>query len=592
MKNMQVKTKMMFLIGLVLMILVISTVITIVSLEDINVMSQEKIEAKIRTDYDVNIKEHVEIAISLINAVYTQYQAGTYTLEEAKKLAADQIRELKYGENGYFWIDTYDGTNVVLLGKDTEGTNRYNLQDANGFYLIQAIIKAGMQPDGGYTDYMFPKAGETVALPKRGYSKAFEPFEWVVGTGNYTDYIDVDVAAIKAEYRAYVIQKVILYIIIAFIFFVAVAIVGSMISFNVINALKKIKHNIKLIAGGNLVEKVPDEMLKRKDDFGVLGNSMEDMRVKMHTLIGNVKEESNNITEVVRGINGNVNQLNNDIEDVSATTEQLAAGMEETAASAQEISAMSHEIEGATKNIASRAQDGANQAVQIHDRAEKTKISTRENKEKTTKVHAEICESLTKALEDAKIVNEIEALAESIMGITNQTNLLALNASIEAARAGEAGKGFAVVATEIRNLAEQSKNTVIHIQDVTKSVIESVKNLTKDSTRLLDFVSKDMVTSYDMLDHLADSYNEDASYVNILVTDFSATSEQLLAAVEGVMEAIKEVSVAANEGAAGTSNIAEKTVAVSSKSSEVIEISKAAEDISLKLKSNIEKFLV
>lgn len=63
------------------------------------------------------------------------------------------------------------------------------------------------------------------------------------------------------------------------------------------------------------------------------------------------------------------------------------------------------------------------------------------------------------------------------MEITGQTNLLALNASIEAARAGEAGKGFAVVADEIRVLAEQSKAAVVHIQDVTKNVVESVTNL-------------------------------------------------------------------------------------------------------------------
>jgi methyl-accepting chemotaxis protein len=365
-----------------------------------------------------------------------------------------------------------------------------------------------------------------------------------------------------------------------------------MISANIVNALNKIIKNISQIAKGNLKEEISRDMINRKDDFGELSRSMENMRIQIRNLIIKVKYESDNISEVVLGINSNVNQLNIDIEEVSATTQQLAAGMEETAASADEISAMSHEIEEATKNIAVRAQDGANQATQIHNRAEKTKVETKDNKDKTSKIHQEICDSLTKALEDAKIVNEIEALAESIMSITNQTNLLALNASIEAARAGEAGKGFAVVAIEIRNLAEQSKNTVIHIQNVTKSVMESVQNLTKDSTRLLDFVSNDMASNYDMLENLADSYNEDASYVNVLVLDFSASSQELLASVEGVIDAIKEVSVTANEGANGTTNIAEKTVTISGKSADVIEIAKSAEDISHQLKTNIEEFTI
>ena len=41
-----------------------------------------------------------------------------------KKVAADEVREMRYGDSGYFWVDESDGTNVVLLGSDTEGTNR------------------------------------------------------------------------------------------------------------------------------------------------------------------------------------------------------------------------------------------------------------------------------------------------------------------------------------------------------------------------------------------------------------------------------------------------------------------------------------
>lgn len=104
-------------------------------------------------------------------------------------------------------------------------------------------------------------------------------------------------------------------------------------------------------------------------------------------------------------------------------------------------------------------------------------------------VHMEIEKSLKRALEDAKVVEQIQVLSSSIMEITAQTNLLALNASIEAARAGEAGRGFAVVAGEIGNLAVQSRQTVEKIQEVTKSVTGAVGNLTKDAEKLLDYVA-------------------------------------------------------------------------------------------------------
>ena len=156
------------------------------------------------------------------------------------------------------------------------------------------------------------------------------------------------------------------------------------------------------------------------------------------------------------------------------------------------------------------------------------KDTTQKKYEHTHEIHEDISDHLTKALEDIKIVDQIGILAESIMGITAQTNLLALNASIEAARAGEAGKGFAVVAEQIRVLAEQSKETVSNIQEVTQSVVGAVDNLAGDSARLLEFVGTDVVQNLEDFSQMADSYNDDAQKVDELVTDFRPLQKNCL----------------------------------------------------------------
>ena len=592
MNNIKVRTKLIIVMVIALIALALCSMVSSTSLSGLGNNALDIIESDMRSSYDEQIKAEVDSVISLCQSIYNQYEKGDYTLDEAKKLAADQIRDLRYGNNGYFWVDTYDGTNVVLLGNDTEGTNRMDAVDTNGFAYIQAIISAGKQEDGGFTDYVFPKEGETESSPKRAYSKAFEPFGWVLGTGNYTDDIDDEVLGVKNEFSSYASNSRMQIIGIAVAMEVILILVLTMITVSIVKPLKKSLTHINEMAQGDFSKEFEQNLLKRKDDFGQLADSLEKMRSEMNELIGEVKSEALEITGMVQEIDTSLQALDDQIENVSATTEELAAGMEETAASSEEMNAMSHEIESAAKSIAERSQDGATEADEIRDRAVKIKKDTDENDRRTRSIHEEINESLTKALEDIKVVDQINVLAKSIMDITGQTNLLALNASIEAARAGEAGKGFAVVADEIRVLAEQSKAAVSHIQEVTGNVTAAVENLANDAERLLEFVGNDVVESLGGFAEMANSYNSDAANVDSLVTDFSASSEQLLASINGVMDAISDVSKTATEGATGTTDIAEKVGIVVQEAEAIKQKAETTYRSAEKLQKNVERFIV
>jgi methyl-accepting chemotaxis protein len=256
------------------------------------------------------------------------------------------------------------------------------------------------------------------------------------------------------------------------------------------------------------------------------------------------------------------------------------------------MSTTSREIEIATKTIAEKSQEGALQVIEISKRAESTRTEVRTSQEKAKQIGSEIEEKLQKALEQSKVISQISVLSDAIMSITAQTNLLALNASIEAARAGEAGKGFAVVANEIRNLADQSKNAVNKIQKVTGEVTEAVSNLSESARALLEYVSKDMATNFQKFLEVVDSYNEDTMYMDNLITDFSATSEELLASIENVIIAVNDVAHAATEGAIGTGDIAEKIANITDKSAEVTKQVEVSRDCSEKLHEEIANFKI
>jgi methyl-accepting chemotaxis protein len=143
----------------------------------------EEIESAVALDR--LIKSEVETAVSMLQAIYLKHEKGDMSLIEAKKLAADLLRELRYGSEGYFWADTTEGVNVVLYGrKDVEGKNRLEAKDRYGTFYIKEFL-AKSKAGGGYVEYWFPKKGVSIAQSKRSYVLLFKLFGWVVGSGYY-----------------------------------------------------------------------------------------------------------------------------------------------------------------------------------------------------------------------------------------------------------------------------------------------------------------------------------------------------------------------------------------------------------------------
>jgi methyl-accepting chemotaxis protein len=156
-----------------------------------------ELERLLRQDFDRNARLEVESAISMLKGVADQAAKEGVPLEEAKQRGAGLLRQLRYDKDGYFWADTFEGVNVVLLGRADEGKPRRDKADAQGNRFVEAFLEHG-RAGGGYTDYHFVRKEGGPQLPKRAYTLAFEPFGWVVGTGNYTDDIDAAVAAERA----------------------------------------------------------------------------------------------------------------------------------------------------------------------------------------------------------------------------------------------------------------------------------------------------------------------------------------------------------------------------------------------------------
>ena len=412
---------------------------------------------------------------------------------------------------------------------------------------------------GGFSEWWFPKKDQTEALPKRGYSMYFEPFDWVLGTGNYIDDINAILEAETEHFNdlsrrnaaiiyACLVLSNIFAIILSFI-------VGKRISKPIVQVTDVLNKTSKydLTEDGNL-----EPIIKKyKDETGIMAEALKNLREALRNIVNNIRSVSDVIHSNAVSVSQVANDLNMQASESSAIIQELSAGMEETSASAEQMSSASNLIEASIDNIMSKTDAGATKAADIDVRAKSIKENFVKSEHTTRQLYSTTKVMVEKAIENAQIANEINVLTQAILGIADQTNLLALNASIEAARAGEAGRGFAVVAGEIKQLADQSASMAGKIQETTNAVIDSVKELADASGTLLNFMETQVNSDYDYMLKTSEQYAQDAEFVSGLVSDLSTTSEELTTSVKDIIKAIKDISTTVTEGAEGTYNMAE-----------------------------------
>ncbi|MDT8299500.1 MAG: methyl-accepting chemotaxis protein, partial [Spirochaetaceae bacterium] len=149
---------------------------------------------------ELRLRHLVEGSISILNDYHQRELAGELSREAAQRLAADSIREIRYGTDGYFWMDDSDYINIILPPNTAvEGTSRYELLDVTGQYIVRDMVDGAMAEGSFSYEYYFPKPGEEEPSPKMGFVQYFEPWGWILGTGEYIDNIDDDLAIYEEE---------------------------------------------------------------------------------------------------------------------------------------------------------------------------------------------------------------------------------------------------------------------------------------------------------------------------------------------------------------------------------------------------------
>ena len=542
--------------------------------------------------YKTEIKSQVQSTIAVLQSEYDKAQAGKKTEAQAKEDAKEIIRIMRYrdDQSGYFWIDDTDYILIMHpVLSEQEGNNRYELKDQDGVMIIQSIMKVCQSADkGGYNQFSFTKADGVTVAPKIAYSEIFEPWGWVVSTGNYVDDMQAGMDAVQAEIEDHT-NSLFLRIDVVFIVIIVVALVVAFLyGTQVVKPLKEIQEFARHLAEGNLTWEVH---VKAKNEIGLTGELLGAARRSTRKLLQDITEVANGVSGAINNFDSAFNNMKAAIDETSTAVSSIADNVNEQASSTDnatgEVSIMAERIERADDEI-KVLDDNAKDMKRLSEQS----MNTLNN---LIKVNDSARENITAMANQTEATNQavqqIEMALNLINEIAEQTNLLALNASIEAARAGESGKGFAVVADEIGKLANQSSSSVEEIRRVIEELVTNTSKsvqIMKEMNQSVDVQVSSLSETHDIFKKL---YHELDNCVNAVQNIDAMTGE-----IENQRTNVTHSLDILNNLAQDNASVAQETSAMTEELSRIVDGSNQIvlelEDKVQALLMDIEKFIV
>lgn len=302
---------------------------------------------------------------------------------------------------------------------------------------------------------------------------------------------------------------------------------------------------LKQFASGDFSENTVVETTipkEYKNETEQISKATVEVKQQIREIILNTKQEAEDIGAIAEGTSATMTTLNRDICDITDSADFVMKQVVNASKLAEGIRNNGQKLGTAIENVTEKAGEAAGQSSDITERAGKHYKTANQSAKEAVLLYQETKTDLEQAIEDSQKVGEINALTEEILAISSQTNLLALNASIEASRAGEAGRGFAVVADEIRELADNSRQAVDKIRQVTEGVVKNVAFLSESSGKLLSFMSDKVMEDYQGMTELAQMYEKDAAFYSRISADLGTASKEMHADMTEINESIATIT--------------------------------------------------
>lgn len=452
-------------------------------------------------------------------------QRSGYIIADLKQsFIMDALAEVDFGKGSYTALITSDHREIMNAAETTD------FSFVNQKFFEEAILSE--------------ESSQAKYVPLEGKSYLFLSTKLGVGDTILCTLIPESVILSQVSgVRTVTAAIVVIAILIAIL-------VATFISAGISRALHQTNVALQKVSEGDLTTRLK---IGRKDEFGILGESINHMIQSMRELIFKMTGASATVLASSQAVAETSELLFSATKDISNTVSDIEQGISQQAQDAQscliQMSNLADQINGVhdstdiMEHIAIRTKNILDRSMEVvNDLGVKAKG--------TSAVTQSVIQDITYLEKESNTISDIIG---TINQIADQTNLLSLNASIEAARAGEAGKGFAVVASEIRKLAEQSAqaanriNTIIsHIEEQTRKTVSTARQA-EDIVASQEVALSDTIKMFGEVNEHVENLTNNMKRIAEGVAGMERTKNDTLNANESISATTEESAAATNE---------------------------------------------